>query len=74
MNQDEASVKQENKNITPETWQTVEARTDIVNTVKTHHSANTVGLCHEKTSLNGFMLDSFLFLPFHYNKMKTITK
>jgi len=24
MNQDEASVKQENKNITPEPWQTVE--------------------------------------------------
>ena len=43
MNQDEASVKQENKNITPEPWQTVEARRDIVNILKSHHSADTVG-------------------------------
>jgi len=54
MNQDEASVKQENKNITPKPWQTVEARRDIVNIFKTHHSANTVGFCHNMTSLKWF--------------------
>jgi hypothetical protein len=56
LNQDEASVKQENKNITPEPWQKVEARTDIVNILKTNHSANKVGFCHNKTRLNGFVL------------------
>jgi len=51
MNQDEASVKQENKNITPELRQTVEATRDIVNILKTHHSANTVGFVyHNMTS------------------------
>jgi hypothetical protein len=56
LNQDEASVKQENKNITPEPWQKMETRKDIVNILKTHHSANKVGFFHNKTRFNGFVL------------------
>jgi hypothetical protein len=74
LNQDEASVKQENKNITPEPWQEGEAGTGIVNILKTHHSGNKVGFCHNKTRLNGFVLQFISYLHFPYYKIKPITK